>query len=114
MQFAKKDLYDFDPARAATAPTCRSGHFVSPELLDDEDDEETLTDLVSGSVGEGLAVKFMAHRKVASEMLNSTDILAGKVKELKATETQCYVFLTSTCYELKEAHDKKAPSLTIW
>ena len=72
-------------------------------------DEETLTDLVSGSVGEGLAVKFMAHRKVASEMPNPTDILAGKVKELKATEISAMYSLTvSLCYELKEAHDKKS------
>ena len=64
LQFAK-DLYDFDPSRKTSSQISRSWSFVS-ELLDDEDDEETLTDLVSGSVGEGLAVKFMAHRKVAS------------------------------------------------
>ena len=109
LQFAKKDLYDFDPRSPSRSfATPRSWSFVS-ELLDDEDDEETLTDLVSGSVGEGLAVKFMAHRKVASQMPNPTDILAGKVKELKATEISAMYSLTvSLCYELKEAHDKKS------
>ena len=109
LQFSKKDLYDFDPKPPSRSfATPRSWTFVS-ELIDDEDDEETLTDLVSGSVGEGLAVKFMAHRKVASEMPNPTDILAGKVKELKATEISAMYSLTvSLCYELKEAHDKKS------
>ena len=109
LQFSKKDLYDFDPKSPSRSfATPRSWSFVS-ELLDDEDDEETLTDLVSGSVGEGLAVKFMAHRKVASEMPNPTDILAGKIKELKATEISAMYSLTvSLCYELKEAHDKKS------
>jgi len=109
LQFSKKDLYDFDPKSPSRSfATPRSWTFVS-ELIDDEDDEETLTDLVSGSVGEGLAVKFMAHRKVASEMPNPTDILAGKVKELKATEISAMYSLTvSLCYELKEAHDKKS------
>ena len=109
LQFAKKDLYDFDPKSPSRSfATPRSWSFVS-ELLDDEDDEETLTDLVSGSVGEGLAVKFMAHRKVASQMPNPTDILSGKVKELKATEISAMYSLTvSLCYELKEAHDKNS------
>ena len=109
LQFAKKDLYDFDPRSPSRSfATPRSWSFVS-ELLDDEDDEETLTDLVSGSVGEGLAVKFMAHRKVASQMPNPTDILSGKVKELKATEISAMYSLTvSLCYELKEAHDKNS------
>ena len=109
LQFSKKDLYDFDPKSPSRSfATPRSWTFVS-ELIDDEDDEETLTDLVSGSVGEGLAVKFMAHRKVASEMPNPTDILAGKIKELKATEISAMYSLTvSLCYELKEAHDKNS------
>tara|TARA_R110000851_G_scaffold149970_2_gene290704 strand:+ start:2977 stop:4062 length:1086 start_codon:yes stop_codon:yes gene_type:complete len=106
LTFAKKDLYDFDPRSPSRAfATPRSWSFVS-ELLEDDDDETT-TDLISGSVGEGLAVKFMAHRKVASSMPNPTDILAGKVKELKTKEISAMYSLTvSLCYELKEASDK--------
>ena len=107
LQFAKKDLYDFDPKSPSRSfATPRSWSFVS-ELLDDELSENTLTDLVSGSVGEGLAVKFMAHRKVASSMPNPSDILSGKVKELKTKEISAMYSLTvSLCYELKEACDK--------
>jgi len=107
LTFSKKDLYDFDPKSPSRSfATPRSWSFVS-ELLDDELDSNTLTDLVSGAVGEGLAVKFMAHRKVASQMPNPTDILDGKVKELKTKEISAMYSLTvSLCYELKEASDK--------
>jgi len=107
LTFSKKDLYDFDPKSPSRSfATPRSWSFVS-ELLEDDDDENTTTDLVSGSVGEGLAVKFMAHRKVASTMPNPTDILDGKVKEMKTKEISAMYSLTvSLCYELKEASDK--------
>ena len=107
LQFSKKDLYDFDPKSPSRSfATPRSWTFVS-ELLDDDLNEGTLTDLVSGSVGEGLAVKFMAHRKVAASMPNPTEILEGKIKEMKEKEISAMYSLTvSLCYELKEACDK--------
>ena len=107
LTFSKKDLYDFDPKSPSRSfATPRSWSFVS-ELLEDDDDEITTTDLVSGAVGEGLAVKFMAHRKVASTMPNPTEILDGKVKEMKAKEISAMYSLTvSLCYELKDASDK--------
>jgi len=107
LQFAKKDLYDFDPKSPSRSfATPRSWSFVS-ELLEDDDDENTTTDLVSGAVGEGLAVKFMAHRKVASKLPNPTEVLKGKVKTLDTKEISAMYSLTvSLCYELKEANDK--------
>jgi len=109
LTFSKKDLYDFDPKSPSRSfATPRSWSFVS-ELLEDDDDENTTTDLVSGAVGEGLAVKFMAHRKFAASMPNPTDILVGKVKELKTKEISAMYSLTvSLCYELKEASDKNS------
>jgi MoxR-like ATPase len=106
LQFSKKDLYDFDPRASSRAfATPRSWSFVS-ELLEDDLDESTTTDLVAGAVGEGLAVKFMAHRRVASSMPNPSDILKGTVKELKTKEISAMYSLTvSLCYELKEACD---------
>ena len=107
LTFSKKDLYDFDPKSPSRSfATPRSWSFVS-ELLEDDDDDNTTTDLVSGAVGEGLAVKFMAHRRVSATMPNPTDILDGKVKELKTKEISAMYSLTvSLCYELKEASDK--------
>ncbi len=80
LTFAKHDLYDFDPRSSSRSfATPRTWSFVS-ELLEDDLDEGTTTDLIAGAVGEGLAVKFMAHRKVASSMPNPSDILLGKLR----------------------------------
>jgi hypothetical protein len=108
LTFSKKDLYDFDPKSGSKAfATPRSWAFVSELLFDDDEDENTLTDLVSGAVGEGLAIKFMAHRKVASKLPNPTDILLGKVKKMDTKEISAMYSLTvSLCYELKDASDK--------
>ena len=108
LSFAKQDLYDFDAKSASRAfATPRSWSFVS-ELLDDEGDNDTLTNLIAGTVGEGLAVKFMAHRKVASKMPNPADILKGKVKDLNVKEVSAmYSLVISMCYELKAAVENK-------
>jgi len=108
LNFSKKDLYDFDPKSPSRSfATPRSWSFVS-ELLEDQLDDGTTTDLVAGAVGEGLAVKFMAHRKVASAMPDPSEILAGRVKEMKTKEISAMYSLTvSLCYELKEASDSK-------
>jgi hypothetical protein len=110
LTFSKKDLYDFDPKSASRAfATPRSWSFVSELLVDDDTDESTLTDLTCGAVGEGLAVKFMAHRKHASKMPNPSDILAGSVKKMDSKEISAqYSLVVSLCYELKDSCDKKA------
>ena len=108
LTFSKKDLYDFDPKSSSRAfATPRSWSFVS-ELLDDDDtNNDTLTDLIAGAVGEGLAIKFMAHRKISSKLPKPEDILAGKVKKMETKEISAMYSLTvSLCYELKDAADK--------
>jgi hypothetical protein len=109
LTFSKKDLYDFDPKSASRAfATPRSWSFVSELLEDDDESEDTLTDLISGAVGEGLALKFMAHRKVASKLPNPTQILNGKVTKLETKEISAmYSLIISLCYELKDAVVKK-------
>ena len=111
LSFAKQDLYDFDAKSSSRAfATPRSWSFVS-QLLDDEVDDETLTNLIAGTVGEGLAVKFMSHRKVAGRMPNPRDILEGKVKDLNVKEVSAmYSLVISMCYELKDAVEKKVDS----
>jgi hypothetical protein len=110
LTFSKKDLYDFDPKSASRSfATPRSWTFVSELLEDDDCEDNTLTDLISGAVGEGLAIKFMAHRKVASMMPDPTDILSGKVKKMESKEISAmYSLAVSLCYELKDSSDKKS------
>ena len=109
LSFAKQDLYDFDAKSASRAfATPRTWSFVSELLAEDDSDNDTLTNLIAGTVGEGLAVKFMAHRKVASKMPNPLDILKGKVKDLNVKEVSAmYSLVISMCYELKAAVENK-------
>jgi len=105
LSFAKQDLYDFDAKSSSRAfATPRSWVFVS-ELLEDEDlDDVTATDLIAGTVGEGLAVKFQAHRKIAGKLPRAEDVLSGKEKELQVKEVSAmYSLVISLCYELKDA-----------
>jgi ATPase family associated with various cellular activities (AAA) len=108
LSFAKQDLYDFDAKSASRAfATPRSWTFVS-QLLDDASDDDTTMNLIAGTVGEGLAVKFMAHKKVAGRMPNPADILSGKVKDLQVKEVSAmYSLVISMCYELKGAIENK-------
>lgn len=104
LTFAKNDLYNFDPSSSSRGfATPRSWTFVS-QMLEESDLPESLeTDLVAGCVGEGTAIKFMAHRKIAGDLPNPSDVLDGKVKKMDSTEVSAmYALATSMCYELKE------------
>ena len=109
LSFAKQDLYDFDPKSASRAfATPRSWTFVSQLLEDEDGDDDTIMNLIAGTVGEGLAVKFMAHRKIAGRMPRPEDILSGKEKDLNVKEVSAmYSLVISMCYELKGAIEKK-------
>lgn len=109
LAYSKQDLYDFDPKSSSRAfATPRSWTFVSELLSDEDTDKNALLNLISGAVGEGLAVKFMAHRKVASQMPNPTEILEGKVKDLEVKDISAmYSLVVSMCYELADRQEKK-------
>jgi len=111
LSFAKQDLYDFDAKSSSRAfATPRTWSFVSELLAEDDGDNDTLTNLIAGTVGEGLAVKFMAHRKVSGRMPNPADILSGKVTTLDIKEVSAmYSLVISMCYELK-AHVENKPA----
>ena len=106
--FAKQDLYDFDPRSSSRSfATPRSWTFVSQLLEDDDSTDTELTDLIAGAIGEGVAIKFMAHRKIAGQMPRPEDVLEGKVKELKVKEISAmYSMVISLCYELKDRAEK--------
>jgi hypothetical protein len=111
LSFAKQDLYDFDAKSSSRAfATPRTWSFVSELLAEDDGDNDTLTNLIAGTVGEGLAVKFMAHRKVSGRMPNPADILSGKITTLDVKEVSAmYSLVISMCYELK-AHVENKPA----
>ena len=112
LSFAKQDLYDFDAKSSSRAfATPRTWSFVSELLEEDDSDDNTLTNLIAGTVGEGLAVKFMAHRKISGRMPQPEDILSGKVTTLDVKEVSAmYSLVISMCYELKAAVENKVES----
>lgn len=99
----KQKLFNFDPKDPSKAfATPRSWVFVS-QLISDELPESMNTALVAGTVGEGLAVEFSAHRKVAARMPKSEDVLMGKEKVLNVKDLSAMYSLTiSMCYTLQE------------
>lgn len=105
LAFSKQHLYEFDSKSSTRAfPTPRSWTFVS-DLLNKEGSvgEETMHHLVSGAVGDGVAVSFRTHRAIAGKMPSPSDILSGKVKTLEAKEISAMYALTiSMCYELRD------------
>lgn len=110
LNFAKKDLMDFDsksPSKSFATP--RSWVAVSEIISDAEDtDPDTLFALIAGTIGDGLAHKFSAHRKVSSKMPDPADILSGKVTELEVKEISAmYSLITNMCYELRDALNNK-------
>ena len=108
----KQDLYDFDPKADTKAfSTPRSWTFVSELLQDADEDTEwdngLELDMVSGCVGEGVGLKFQAHRESTAKMPNPTEILDGKVTTLETKEISAmYALTTAMCYELKENFTK--------
>jgi hypothetical protein len=113
LSFAKQDLYDFDSKSSSRAfATPRSWVFVSDLLKNEGDiDGDTLYTLVAGAVGEGLATKFQAHRKIVDRLPEPTEILKGTVTELEVKEVSAmYSLVISMCYEMKDAVDNRKVS----
>jgi hypothetical protein len=110
LSFAKQDMYEFDAKSSSHAfPTPRSWVFVSDLLKsEDEIDSSTLHTLVAGSVGQGLASKFIAYRKISAKLPKPADILNGKVTELEIKELSAMYSLTiSLCFEMRDIVNSK-------
>jgi len=111
IEFAKNELSKNDAKTASRAfQTPRTWTFVS-QFLENEDsiDEDTLSNLIAGTVGEGVGIKFMAHRKHSKNMPKPADILSGKVTTLATKEISAmYSLTTSMCYELRDASNNTA------
>lgn len=104
----KDDLNKFDPKSPDRSfPTPRSWSFVSDMLQDvDGFKDNEVTDMVVAAIGEGTALQFAGHRKVASQLPDPTLIMKGKVKELKTKEISAlYSLATSLAYELREVKE---------
>jgi len=113
----KGDLYNFEPTQHDRAfPTPRTWSFVS-DMIDDDMPDSANTDMVAGLVGEGMAIKFMAHRKHAADLPDPADVLSGKVTTFKSKEVSAaYALVTSLCYELRTQYEdgKRSGKLDVF
>jgi hypothetical protein len=100
----KNDLFKFDPRSSDHAfPTPRSWSFVS-DILEDISmfKEGEITDMIIGTIGQGTALGFSAHRKTSALLPDPRLILKGQVTDLKTKEIAAlYTLATSLAYELK-------------
>jgi hypothetical protein len=108
LTFQKQELFEFEPSSASRGfPTPRSWEFVSKLLHKDPNlPEQPMYGLIAGAVGEGVAIKFIEYRKNVAQLPNPSDILSGKIKDLKSREISVmYALTTGLCYELKHGYD---------
>ncbi|NJO62904.1 MAG: hypothetical protein HC836_33185 [Richelia sp. RM2_1_2] len=110
LTWQKHELFDFQPGSASRGfPTPRSWEFVSQLVNEDPNlPEMVILAMISGSVGEGAAIKFMEYRKLNEKLPNPSDILAGKITKLKDDQKETsimYALTIGLCYELKEKYD---------
>jgi hypothetical protein len=104
----KGSLYDFDPNSISKSfPTPRSWEFVSKLLgtssKDNPMSDSEIRDLVGSAVGVGEAVKFMNYLKVGKDLPKPSDILSGKVKEIKTKEISAhYQLIVNMLYEMRD------------
>jgi hypothetical protein len=101
-------LYDFDANSASKSfPTPRSWEFVSKLLktntAENPMSDSEIRDLVGSAVGAGEATKFMNYLKVGKDLPKPSDVLSGKVKEIKTREISAhYQLIISMLYEMRE------------
>jgi MoxR-like ATPase len=106
LQQNPQHLFNFDPKSASNAfPTPRSWKKLS-DILCDQFTGDAFYPLAAGTVGDGMAVEFMAHRKVSTKMPNPLDIIMGVHKEkLKVQEISAlYSLVISMSYRLNEKY----------
>lgn len=110
LSFAKQDLFDFNPKSSSEAwASPRSWVDVSMALyhpaFDSAPEYERKAE-IAGSVGDGMAAKFMEHRRSAGRMPNPESVLDGTVKsidaDLKREVSAVTSLIVSLTYEINQ------------
>jgi len=112
LSYAKQDLFDFDPKTSSQAfATPRSWNYVSEILntpgFDSADTFEQKAE-IAGAVGDGMAAKFVEHRRIASYLPRAEEIFAGKVVKLDSKLSQeisaKYSLVVNMTFELNQMY----------
>jgi len=117
ISFQPGDLNTFNPSTDGYAfATPRSWYFAS-ELLQDRAPDGTLVDtalpadvlgdIIKGTIGEAVGIKFMTYRNQAANLPHARDVLSGKVTKLNTKQIDVmYALVTALTYELKDAAER--------
>lgn len=117
INFQPGDLNSFNPSVDGYAfATPRSWYFCS-ELLQEMDAEGNLADttlpanvlgeMIKGTIGESIGIKFLAYRKQSANLPSAKDVLSGKVKTLASKQIDVmYALSTALCYELRDVAER--------
>lgn len=118
LSHAKQDLFDFDPKSSSQAfATPRSWTYVS-EMLSDPDFvsapvKEQKAE-VAGAIGEGMAGKFIEHRRLAGKMPKPSEVVAGSVSKLSPEMSKeisaLYSLTVGLAYEIHEIYKNMNPA----
>ena len=115
LSFAKQDLFEFDAKTSSQAfPTPRSWTFVSEMLnvpsFDSAENFEQKAE-IAGAIGEGMAIKFVEHRRIAGKLPNPSEVMDGKVTKLDSKLSKeisaKYSLVVGVAYELHEMFKDK-------
>lgn len=112
LSYAKQDLFDFDPKTSSQSfATPRSWVMVSKMLKVDGFDSADLFEQkaeIAGAIGEGMASKFVEHRRIAAYLPDPEEVLEGRVKKLSdkvASEISAkYSLVTNLTYEINQLY----------
>jgi hypothetical protein len=117
ISFQPGDLNQFNPSVDGYAfATPRSWYFVSEllqemgpdgKLVDTDLPGDVLGDMVKGTIGEGVGIKFLSYRKQAANLPHAKDVLSGKIKKLTSKQIDVmYALTTALCYELRDVAER--------
>ena len=107
LNHSQSSLNDFDPKSSAKAfASPRTWEFVS-KIMYTECDPVTLTDIISGTIGEGMALKFLAYCKNAAVLPDIRSVLNGSITKLESTDISLmFSLITDLNYTLKAELEK--------
>lgn len=117
ISFQPADLNHFNPSIDGYAfATPRSWYFASEllqeigpdgKLVDTNLPGDVLGDMIKGTIGEGVGIKFLSYRKQAANLPHAKDVLSGKVKKLASKQIDVmYALTTALCYELRDVLER--------
>ena len=112
LSYAKGDLFDFDPKSSSQAfATPRSWTYVSEILSNPAFDSAATFEQkaeIGGAVGEGMAGKFVEHRRLAGKMPRPEDVLSGKITKIddsmRSEIAALYSLTVGLAYEMNETY----------